>query len=167
MQYVQCTRALQSQQITDLFSRGTFSTNLNAACGTKPARRQSSSSSFDLLTEDAVSTTLAEPSKRRRRNVVFEFASVSVLNVKRCLDCREYVAYKYRVGFGSETLVPLCFGPKNNQERSHFVWLVLSEWRLTSERKRQRGGEDFYTEEFFVFPCTGFVKKILFVWLKS
>lgn len=31
--------------------------NLNAACGTKPTRRQSSSSSFDLLTEDAVSTT--------------------------------------------------------------------------------------------------------------
>lgn len=64
MQYVQCTRALQSQlfsterrQIKDLFSKKDILDNFNAACRTKPTRRKSSSSSFDLLTEDAVSTT--------------------------------------------------------------------------------------------------------------
>lgn len=52
---------------------------------------------------------------------------MSVLNVKRCLDCREYVAYKYdRVDFGVR-VGSTVFRAKYNQERSHFVWLALCE----------------------------------------
>lgn len=66
-----------------------------------------------------------------------------VLNVKRCLDCREYVAYTCdRVVYGARVGSTVSFGPNFNQERSRFC-TALREWMKVYRRvskKRQISG---------------------------